>query len=372
MRSWGIIASLVSVWVTFIVWQRVFASPMIIDEPVLSLYRVSDVDARNGTLGRLAEQFEVHRHGKTFEVIVPADRLALFKELAPTALLVEADMRASLLDTLKSYETRAVDIYRYRNFNEVQELLETIEAAHPGIARIVPYGTTPQGHPLLALKLSDNVDTDEDEPEVMITAATHGDELITTEVVLDLIGQLVAAHGKDTRLSTLVDEREIYFIPVVNPDGFVKRNRYEGGRDPNRSYPYPERESVQPTPSIAALVSFFHSRKFAATIDFHAFGELVMYPWAYTYQDLPAADLTRFDSVTKQMAATNGYTYGPIAETIYIAKGSSCDYYYWKTGATALAIEVGTSKAPHPRDFPKYFKDQQESTWLFLESAKAQ
>jgi carboxypeptidase T len=202
----------------------------------------------------------------------------------------------------------------------------------------------------------------------MLTAATHGDEIITTEILLNLVEKLLAGYDVDARLKNIVDKNEVYFIPVVNPDGFTRRQRYEGGRDPNRSYPYPEDESIESTPSIAALRAFFHSRPIVGSIDFHAYGEMIMYPWAYTYDHIEAADKAQFHAVTEHMAKTNGYAYGPISEVIYVAKGSSCDYYYWKKKTKALAIEVGSQKAPPPQQIPAYTLEQTEPTWRFLES----
>lgn len=337
------------------------------DYQVLSRYLVPH--PTNKALARLAVSFEIQRRqGQDFEVIVPADQEPLLKEIAPQAILLEKDLTATVNKALREYKTNFALSYRYRDFREIQELLNRIAVEHSDIAQVIQYGTTPRGNPLLALKLSDNVQIDEDEPEVMLTAATHGDELITTEILLEIIDRLTKGHAADARLNSFINERELFFVPVVNPDGFVKRSRYDNGEDPNRSYPYPDDESVRPTPSIANLISFFHARQIKASIDFHAYGEMLMYPWAYTYDSIPQADRNRFDLVARNMAATNGYQHGPIAETIYVAQGSSADYYYWKKGTMAFAVELGGSKVPHPREFPEYIRSQLESTWIFLDN----
>src|SRR5262249_41356227 len=151
-------------------------------------------------------------------------------------------------------------------------------------------------------------------PVVMITAATHGDELITVEVLMHLIDKLVTGYGKDQRLTKLVNDHDLYFVPVVNPDGFTSTNRYDGNADPNRSYPWPGHENAQPTPSIAGVIKLFSSLDVKASIDFHAFGELIMYPWAYTHDPIDQAHHDRFDAATKHMAEANNYTYGSIAD----------------------------------------------------------
>ncbi|MGK4422398.1 hypothetical protein ACSLVQ_29530, partial [Klebsiella pneumoniae] len=75
----------------------------------------------------------------------------------------------------------------------------------------------------------------------------------------------------------------------------------------------------------------------------------------------------RFDALTKHMAEVNNYVYGPIADVIYVAPGSSADYYFWKKGSLSLGIEMGQDKVPDPSEFPAYFTSQEESTWRFLE-----
>ncbi|MEK6554849.1 MAG: M14 family zinc carboxypeptidase [Bdellovibrionota bacterium] len=336
-------------------------------DTVLSSYRVYNLP--DETLKTVASKFEITRRlndkvNTGFEVIVPVSQRRAFLELAPEALLVERDISLEVMNVkfLSGIENG------YKSFEQVMEQLYQLTQSHPDIAQLIEYGKTPNGHPLVALKLSDNVATDEDEPELMLTAATHGDEIITTEILLNLIDQLVAGYKVDPRLTKMIETREIYFIPVVNADGFVKVQRYDGMSDPNRSYPYPENPTARPTPSINALINFFNSRNFAGSIDFHAYGEMIMYPWAYTYAQVENKDMAIFNPLTQKMAQTNSYKYGPISKVIYVAKGSSADYYYWQKRTIAIAIEVGHSKAPHPSQIPSYTAEQAEATWRFIES----
>ena len=115
-------------------------------------------------------------------------------------------------------------------------------------------------------------------------------------------------------------------------------------------------------------MKLFASLDLKASIDFHAYGELIMYPWAYTHSPISPQDHARFDALTSHMAEANRYTYGPIADVIYLAPGSSADYYYWKKGSLSLGIEMGQDKVPSPSEFPAYFESQEESTWRFLEA----
>jgi carboxypeptidase T len=313
----------------------------------------------------IADRFDVeHKSGETFEIIVPVSRQQEFLRLAPEARLKFADIRDEFRQLEKGSPEHFAD---YHTFDAVMRKLNDLATARPDIAQIVQYGTSTSGRPLVALKLSDNVTMDEDEPELMLTAATHGDEIITTEVLLGLIDELVAGYSTDARLTAMLDERELFMIPVINADGFASRSRYSDGRDPNRDYPWPEtpnRTSVRP---IAAVMEFFHSRNIVGAIDLHAYGQMVMYPWAYTATPPDSTDAGMFQTLGDTMAAVNDYEVGQISRVIYVAKGSSADYYYWKKGTVAYGIELTTSKAPPSARIPDVIDESREMMWAFIE-----
>lgn len=323
----------------------------------------------SAALKEIAERYEIaHRDGRDFEVVVPKADAQRLLELVPRAELVDADISATIKNQLQQFAlSSATGESGYHDFDQVQKWLSDVEVAHPQNAKVIRYGQSQQGRPLLALRLSQDV-RETPKPALMITAATHGDELITVEVLMSLVNQIVGAYGKDQRFTNMLAKHDLYFIPVVNPDGFVNVDRYDNGRDPNRSYPYPGQETAQPTASIAGVIDFFKSHQIIGSIDFHAYGELVMYPWAYTYQHVEAAAGERFNKVTGDMASTNHYTFGPISEVIYVAPGSSADYYFWQGHSFSLGIEIGRTKAPSPSQFASYVESQTESTWRFIES----
>lgn len=330
--------------------------------PVISRYALPHASPQE--LRDVAQVFGLeHRHGDTFEVEVPAQQSTLLLSLAPRAELLVADESAALRSRLQSFALSAAS--GYHSFDQVQAWMHANAAAHANLVSVVDYGASAAGRKLTVLHLASSASTGK--PAVMITAATHGDELITTEVLMDLVDHLVNGYGKDARLTKLVDTHDLYFVPVLNPDGFTETNRFDGNQDPNRSYPYPGHESATPSPSIAGVMKLFDGLDLKASLDFHAYGELTMYPWAYTHQGVDAAAHVRFDALTKHMAEANNYTYGPISDVIYVAPGSSADYYYWKKAATSIAVEMGQDKIPDPSEFPAYFASQEESTWRFLE-----
>lgn len=332
-------------------------------DPILSQYRMKlQPDAE---MHQIAEDYEiVARDGDVFEVIVPATEATRFLELAPDAELMLADIRSELdiLDSIWGSE--------YHTFATVETHLLKLAQMYPDIVAVKIYGRSQEGRPLYVLKISDNVRMNESEPEVMLTAATHGNELITVEVLLGMIDYIVQNYKTVPRVRDIVANRELFFIPVVNPDGYIRQSRYSNGVDPNREYPWPQKPDRQPNECIAAVMKFFHERQIKASIDFHSYGELVMYPWAFTRDAPDNTHLKRFDEISKQMTATNQYRYGQISRILYPAAGSSADYYYWKAGSLSFGIEIGSQHVPNPSYIPYHVKEHLESTFRLIEYAE--
>jgi predicted deacylase len=205
-------------------------------------------------------------------------------------------------------------------------------------------------------------------PEIMITAATHGDELITVEVLITLMNELLSQYGKNDRITKMLDSRTIYFIPVVTPDSFEARSRYVEGEDPNRCYPWPENPKNQPLSVIEALMKFTNAHNFVGSLDMHAYGQLVMYPWGYTATAPASSDVVVMSDLVNDMAKDNQYTAGQISTTIYVAKGNSADYYYWTKKTRAIAVEIGKDKVPSYLKIPSIVNESREMIFKFIES----
>ncbi len=276
--------------------------------------------------------------------------------------------------------------YAYRNYSEVRARLLEIESQHPAIARVLDIGDSwekTQGiadRDILALKISDNVTVDEAEPEVLITALHHAREWISSEVAVALAERLTLDYGTDPRVSWLVDNREVWIVPVVNPDGLDyalaaddmwRKNRHLNadftyGVDLNRNYdgssngdplgvwggagssnltssevycgtgPFSE-------PETKAVRDLVLTRNFTIAIDFHSFGDLVLWPWGYTAdQTADHADLSRIGT---ELAAVNGYT-AEQSVGLYPTTGDSIDWMYGHEGIFAFAVEVGAEFHP--------------------------
>jgi predicted deacylase len=324
----------------------------------LELFKIPHVS--KATLDIVAERFEIlSKDQDGFEVFVPNSKVSEFLGLVPTAIQLK-----------NGWQDLDVFPKGYKDLSKVELQLKDFAAKYSEIAKLSVLGKTASGHDILVLKVSDNPAFDENEPELMITAATHGNEINSTEVLLRLMDELLQGYTSNKRLRQMVADNEIFFVPVVNADGYSKIERYENGIDPNRNFPWPEKPEVTPLGSTKAMIEFFHSRKIAGSIDYHSSGKLIMHPWAYTEQSVEGGDLAKFTSLTSQMAETNKYTFGSIAEVIYVAKGSSADYYYWKNRSISLGIEIGSraqGQQPSIEAIPGQVNENREALWRFIE-----
>ncbi len=255
-------------------------------------------------------------------------------------------------------------------------------AAHPEIAQRFSIGKSHEGRELWAMKISDNVATDEPEPEAMFDGGHHADEHMGVEMALQIMHWLVDGYGTDDRITRIVDNREVWIVFLVNPDGaeydirggtyrYWRKNRQPTpgssyvGTDLNRNYDYRwgggGRTSGNPqaityrgpsafsAPETRAMRDFLRSRvvggrqQIRTYVTFHEYGRLVMWPYGYTYSDVPA-DMTKADHdslvvIGRQMGALNGYRPQQASE-LYISSGTSRDYAYGKYRIWAYTFEL--------------------------------
>ncbi len=332
--------------------------------PILSSYLVQTQD--RAALDVIAREYEITKNNRdgSYEVVLPKDQVDKLLKLDPNAIEMETDIR----DVFKRLKEKDPNYFAgYHDYPAVEQFLKDAVSKYPALASFSVYGKTKQGRPLYVLKISDNVTTDESEPELMITAATHGNEIAGTETILTFVTELLEGYGRDARLTKMVNDHEIYFIPVVNADGFVSGERWDNDVDPNRIYPYPNNPNLKPINSIEPLVAFFHTKNFVGSMDLHTYSQLIMYPWAYTTKNIPAADEKIFKNLCSSMAEINKYETGQVSQVLYVAQGSSADYYYWKNHTMALAVELTTTHTPSSEQLPSIFDEAREMAWRFIE-----
>ncbi|AXG79647.1 M14 family metallopeptidase [Streptomyces paludis] len=258
----------------------------------------------------------------------------------------------------------------YHNYAEMTAEINSVIAANPTIASQRVIGTSYEGRNIVAIKISRNVAVDENEPEVLFTHHQHAREHLTVEMALYLLNELTSGYGTDSRITTLLNTREIWIIPDLNPDGGEydiatgayrswRKNRQPNsgstavGTDLNRNWAYRwgccggssgtfssetyRGTAAESSPEVKVVANFVRSRvvggvqQIKAAIDFHTYSELVMWPYGYTTATtatgLTADDRDAFATVGRKMAASNGYT-AQQSSALYITDGSIPDWLW--------------------------------------------
>ncbi|MFT6631214.1 MAG: hypothetical protein ACJAS4_001163 [Bacteriovoracaceae bacterium] len=334
-----------------------------VDKQDISQYEISK---NHKNIKSIVERFEVHEvDGSKLQMYVPRFRGEEFEKLAPNGKLI---MSSIYSNSLLTHKGQAAIPKGYKSYDEVIQIMKDLAFKFPDFVALKTYGKSVKGSDLFYLKISDNVQVNEQEPEIMVTAATHGDELITTETLIRIISEMMTKKDTDERIMKMIQDHELFFIPIVNPDGFQRQRRYTSdGTDPNREYPYPDKPNKKSVQCIQKLIEFFNSRDFVASMDLHASGELIMYPWGFTKDEVPSADKNIFSKLGKKMSQENKYKVGQISRIIYVAPASSADYYYWKKGTIAYGIELARSKAPR-WGIEKVINSARPMIYTFIES----
>ncbi|MEN9980004.1 MAG: M14 family zinc carboxypeptidase, partial [candidate division WOR-3 bacterium] len=117
---------------------------------------------------------------------------------------------------------------RYLTYAEYCDTMAVIATNNPTICRLETLGLSYRGNLLLMMKISDHPQIDEPEPAVHFEGDIHGDEKIGWAITFELLKYLVRNYGTDTVVTRLVDSREIYLLPMYNPDGYISSSRYNG------------------------------------------------------------------------------------------------------------------------------------------------
>ena len=187
--------------------------------------------------------------------------------------------------------------------------LEQIAADFPLLARLSIYGESVQGRSLYALKLTRNPEAEEAEPEVRFCGAHHGNEQMSVSVCMRLAHHLVDSYASDPEIARLLDEREVWIVPMVNPDGVEANSRYNAhGVDLNRNYGYMwEYGSAAPfsEPEVGAMRDLATENWFTLSLSFHTSGDVVNSVWNYS-PDYTADDAVVW-KLTNDYAEFNGY-----------------------------------------------------------------
>lgn len=282
----------------------------------------------------------------------------------------------------------------FHDYNEMVAELQQAAIDHPDIFQLINMGLSQEGRVIWGGKISDNVSVDENEPEVLLTHHQHAREHLTVEQALYTLKMLTDEYGTDAQITDLVNNREVWLIFDVNPDGGEydiatgtyqswRKNRQPNtgsvsiGTDLNRNWGYlwgccggsstvTSSETYRgpaafSAPETAVIRNFVNSRviggkqQISVAIDFHTYSELILWPHGYTFTDVPA-DMTQDDhdalvAMGTAMAGSNGYIPQQSSD-LYITDGTINDWLYGIHGILNYTFEMYPKTAAEGGFYP--------------------
>jgi len=268
----------------------------------------------------------------------------------------------------------------YPTPEDIEKVLKKYAKDYPSIMKLQSLGKSNEGRDLWSVKISDNVNTDEREPEVKYIANMHGNEIVGRELMVILIRDLLENYKKgDKRVVNLVNNHEIHIMPTMNPDG-SKRMRRGNAKwvDLNRDFPdfTTQDNTNNPSgrePETSAIMKFQAKRNFSLSANFHGGAEVVNYPWDTTGDSHPLEELVvelskeyanevpgMHDSRRFPGGIVNGYRW-------YEVDGGMQDWSYHWHGDLQVTIELSNNKWPNYSEIQGYYDKNRESLIKYLE-----
>lgn len=251
----------------------------------------------------------------------------------------------------------------FRNYDRANAELRALAAAAPELASVFSIGQSLQGRDILALRLNTSAkgEAPSKKPGALFLGTHHSREHLSTEVPLLIARWLVENRAKPD-VEKLLADRDVYFIPMVNPDGVeidVRDGKYHmhrrnarptaasgdidaSGVDLNRNYAShwgeagsstdPESDTYQgpaafSEPETQAVKAFIDARPNLKTeVSYHSYSELILWPWSWTSTPLEdARAVSAFKNMATEMARMTGYT-PEQSSALYPSSGDTCDW----------------------------------------------
>ena len=268
---------------------------------------------------------------------------------------------------------------------EVYAFMDSLVVTYPGLCDTLRIGTSRQSRPIRAFRITDESQPAGSRPRVLYTSLTHAREPGGMQALVEFMSRLIGGYGIDPNLTYLVDSRELWFIPVVNPDGYeYNRQTWVGSgsfglwrknlRDNNGDFTITSADGVDlnrnfgfnwgwdnigssPTassqlyrgpsafsePETRAVRDFVTARGITTANNYHTYAEICIHPWGYIVPACP--DSTFLTRMAEEMQASAGYAYGTPGDILYTVNGDANDWMYGeqvtKPKVLPVTIEAG-------------------------------
>ena len=269
----------------------------------------------------------------------------------------------------------------YYTFEEIENNLDNLSNMYPDIiSNKISIGLSLEGRNIWAIKISDNYNLNENEPEVLYTGLHHAREPMSYMNLFYFMHWIGENYNDNPLAQHLVNNRELWFIPAINPDGLVynqsiapngggmqRKNVRETcsftpiGVDLNRNYSYmwgydnegSSNDGCNETyrgnspfsePESQAVRDFVNQHDFKINFNYHSYSDLLIYPFGYEYENQASQeDIDIFIEYGQDMVQYNNYTLGTGPDLLYPVNGEACDWMYGEKNIFSYTPEIGSN-----------------------------
>lgn len=335
----------------------------------------SDPGHRAAALSLADEVWTEHAGpGAPIDVVLSrSDVVGLQRRGVPHRILVEdidavaAAERARLADRTRAASGPAW-FADYRDVAEIEAFIDTLASDNASFVRVHALGASHEGRPIRAIELSRGGPI-----TIVLDGGHHAREWLSVMVPLCIADRIATGERElDPRTRKILDGVTFLVAPLVNPDGYAyswttdrywRKNRHGTGVDLNRNYsvafggagssadpasPNYRGERAFSEPETRAVQKLFEGRV-AAHVDFHAYSQVIVYPWSHQRTDPPDRDALAAlaDRMSSALVATHGVRYAvrPGSTLTTGAGGTAGDWSYGERGALSFLIELRPASA---------------------------
>ncbi|KAL3057288.1 hypothetical protein OYC64_007716 [Pagothenia borchgrevinki] len=289
--------------------------------------------------------------------------------------------------------------FRHHNYADMELFLRKYSSEYPSITNLYKIGRSVEGRELYVMAISDNPTVHEHgEPEFKYVANMHGNEVVSRELMLNLIEYLCSNYGTDPEVTQLVNSTRIHIMPSMNPDGYEvaiegDEQGYSGRNnsnnfDLNRNFPDQFVTITEPRqPETIAVINWLKSIPFILSANLHGGSLVVNYPYdddkKGTSEYSPSPDDKVFQQISRAYSQENPLMHnGHPCVTLYPSEyfedgitngahwynvpGGMQDWNYLNTNCFEVTIELGCVKYPMARELPKHWEQNRRSLLEFI------
>ncbi|MFM2226621.1 MAG: hypothetical protein RJA07_2823 [Bacteroidota bacterium] len=275
----------------------------------------------------------------------------------------------------------------YYTYAELLAIIDSMRLLYPNlISAKQPIDTfhSIEGRPIYWLRVSNHPDSNQVKPQMVYTALHHAREPASISQMVYYLWYLLENYATDAQVQTVVDNAELYFVPCLNPDGYLfnqttnpmgggmwrknRRDNLDGtfGVDLNRNYGFNwgydnigssnltssdtyRGDTAFSEPETKAIKWFCEHHTFLINLNYHTYSNDIIYPWGYI-ASFKTPDSTQFDAYGAFLTQYNHYKYGTGDQTVgYVTNGDSDDWGYGeqttKNKTYSFTPEVGPASS---------------------------